>query len=81
LICPSNRALDYIQFEHQSPSAASRQARKIAALAEAWQVPVVPRTAGQMQNNFHVRDGASINAPMAEVVSARGCRGGNELFW
>ena len=54
------------------------QARKIAALAEAHAVPVVPH-AGQM-HNFHVVM-ASVNAPMAEYFPPVDVEVGNELFW
>jgi L-alanine-DL-glutamate epimerase-like enolase superfamily enzyme len=54
------------------------QARKIAALAEAHGVPVVPH-AGQM-HNFHVVM-ASFNSPMAEYFPPVDVEVGNELFW
>jgi len=72
-----HRALDYIQFDTNRVGGIS-QARKIAALAEAWQVPVVPH-AGQM-HNFHVVM-ASVNAPMAEYFPPVDVEVGNELFW
>ena len=59
-------------------SAASPQARKIAALAEAYGVPVVPH-AGQM-HNYHVVM-ASLNSPMAEYFPPVDVEVGNELFW
>src|SRR6202142_3115852 len=55
-------ALDYIQFDTNRVGGIS-QARKITALAEAFQVPVVPH-AGQM-HNYHVVM-ASLNSPIAE---------------
>jgi L-alanine-DL-glutamate epimerase-like enolase superfamily enzyme len=70
-------ALDYIQFDTNRVGGIS-QARKIAALAEAWQVPVVPH-AGQM-HNFHVVM-ASVNSPMAEYFPPVDVEVGNELFW
>jgi L-rhamnonate dehydratase len=71
------RALDYIQFDTNRVGGIS-QARKIAALAEAFQVPVVPH-AGQM-HNFHVVM-ASLNSPMAEYFPPVDVEVGNELFW
>jgi L-rhamnonate dehydratase len=71
------RALDYIQFDTNRVGGIS-QARKIAALAEACQVPVVPH-AGQM-HNFHVVM-ASVNSPMAEYFPPVDVEVGNELFW
>ena len=56
------RALDYIQFDTNRVGGLT-QARKIAALAEAYSVPVIPH-AGQM-HNYHVVM-ASLNSPMAE---------------
>ncbi len=55
-------ALDYIQFDTNRFGGIS-QARKISALAESFQVPVVPH-AGQM-HNYHVVM-ASLNSPIAE---------------
>ena len=54
--------MDYIQFDTNRVGGIT-QARKIAALAEAYSVPVIPH-AGQM-HNFHVVM-ASLNSPMAE---------------
>jgi L-alanine-DL-glutamate epimerase-like enolase superfamily enzyme len=54
------------------------QARKIAALAEAHSIPVIPH-AGQM-HNFHVVM-ASFNSPMAEFFPPVSVEVGNELFW
>ena len=54
------------------------QARKISAMAEAFQVPVIPH-AGQM-HNFHVVM-ASLNSPMAEFFPQVDVEVGNELFW
>jgi L-rhamnonate dehydratase len=54
-------ALDYIQFDTNRVGGIS-QARKIAALAESFQVPVVPH-AGQMHNAHVVM--ASVNSTMA----------------
>ncbi len=70
-------ALDYIQFDTNRVGGIS-QARKISALAEAFQVPVVPH-AGQM-HNYHVVM-ASLNSPMAEFFPKVDVEVGNELFW
>jgi L-rhamnonate dehydratase len=71
------RAVDYIQFDTNRVGGIT-QARKVAALAEAYSVPVVPH-AGQM-HNFHVVM-ASYNSPMAEFFPAVDVEIGNELFW
>jgi L-rhamnonate dehydratase len=70
-------ALDYIQFDTNRVGGIT-QARKIAAIAEAFAVPVVPH-AGQM-HNFHVVM-ASLNSPMAEFFPPVDVEIGNELFW
>ena len=70
-------ALDYIQFDTNRVGGIS-QARKICALAEAFQVPVVPH-AGQM-HNYHVVM-ASLNSPIAEFFPKVDVEVGNELFW
>jgi len=71
------RAVDYIQFDTNRVGGLT-QARKIAALAEAWSVPVVPH-AGQMHNYHLVM--ASLNSPMAEFFPVVDVEVGNELFW
>ena len=71
------RALDYIQFDTNRVGGLT-QARKIAALAEAYSVPVIPH-AGQM-HNYHVVM-ASLNSPMAEYFPVVDVEVGNELFW
>lgn len=71
------RAVDYIQFDTNRVGGVT-QARKIAALAEAHSVPVVPH-AGQM-HNYHVVM-ASLNSPMAEHFPMVDVEVGNELFW
>ncbi|HEY7090063.1 MAG TPA: L-rhamnonate dehydratase [Tepidisphaeraceae bacterium] len=71
------RAVDYIQFDTNRVGGLT-QARKIAALAEAYQVPVIPH-AGQM-HNYHVVM-ASLNSPMAEFFPPVDVEVGNELFW
>jgi L-rhamnonate dehydratase len=70
-------ALDYIQFDTNRVGGIS-QARKISALAESFQVPVVPH-AGQM-HNFHVVM-ANLNSPIAEFFPKVDVEVGNELFW
>jgi L-alanine-DL-glutamate epimerase-like enolase superfamily enzyme len=70
-------ALDYIQFDTNRVGGIS-QARKISALAESFQVPVVPH-AGQM-HNYHVVM-ASLNSPIAEFFPKVDVEVGNELFW
>jgi L-alanine-DL-glutamate epimerase-like enolase superfamily enzyme len=71
------KAVDYIQFDTNRVGGIS-QARKVAALAEAHSVPVVPH-AGQM-HNFHIVM-ASYNSPMAEFFPVVDVEVGNELFW
>ena len=71
------RAVDYIQFDTNRVGGIT-QARKIAALAEAHSIPVVPH-AGQM-HNYHVVM-ASLNSPIAEYFPVVDVEVGNELFW
>jgi len=71
------RAIDYIQFDTNRVGGIT-QARKIQAMAEAFEVPVIPH-AGQM-HNFHVVM-ASYNSPMAEFFPPVDVEVGNELFW
>jgi L-rhamnonate dehydratase len=71
------KAVDYIQFDTNRVGGIT-QARKIAALAEAYSVPVIPH-AGQM-HNFHIVM-ASLNSPMAEFFPVVDVEVGNELFW
>jgi L-rhamnonate dehydratase len=71
------KALDYIQFDTNRVGGIT-QARKIAALAEAHSVPVIPH-AGQMHNYHLVM--ASLNSPMAEYFPVVDVEVGNELFW
>jgi len=71
------RALDYIQFDTNRVGGIT-QARKIAAMAETYSVPVIPH-AGQM-HNYHVVM-ASLNSPMAEYFPVVDVEVGNELFW
>ncbi len=71
------KAIDYIQFDTNRVGGITH-ARKVAALAEAHAVPVIPH-AGQM-HNFHVVM-ASLNSPMAEFFPRVDVEIGNELFW
>jgi L-alanine-DL-glutamate epimerase-like enolase superfamily enzyme len=71
------RAVDYIQFDTNRVGGLT-QARKIAALAEAHSIPVIPH-AGQV-HNYHVVM-ASLNSPMAEFFPPVDVEVGNELFW
>src|SRR6516162_3005178 len=71
------RAVDYIQFDTNRVGGLT-QARKIAALAEAYSIPVIPH-AGQMHNYHLVM--ASFNSPMAEYFPVVNVEVGNELFW
>ena len=71
------RSVDYIQFDTNRVGGLT-QARKIAALAEAHQIPVIPH-AGQM-HNYHIVM-ASLNSPMAEFFPQVDVEVGNELFW
>ena len=70
-------SVDYIQFDTNRVGGLT-QARKIAAVAEAHSIPVVPH-AGQM-HNYHVVM-ASLNSPMAEFFPPVDVEVGNELFW
>ena len=75
--CSTRARVDYVQFDTNRVGGLT-QARKIAALAEAHQVPVIPH-AGQM-HNYHVVM-ASLNSPMAEYFPIVDVEVGNELFW
>jgi hypothetical protein len=70
-------ALDYNQFDTNRVGGVSR-ARKTAALAEAYQIPVIPH-AGQVYN-YHVVM-VRLNSPMAEFFPRVDVEVGNELFW
>jgi L-rhamnonate dehydratase len=72
-----HRAVDYIQFDMNRVGGFTA-ARKIAAMAEAFGIPVVPH-AGQMHNYHLVM--ASYNSPMAEFFPPVTIEVGNELFW
>jgi L-lyxonate dehydratase len=71
------KAVDYIQFDTNRVGGIT-QARKIAALAEAHSVPVVPHS-GQMHNLHIVM--SSLNCPLAEFFPIVDVEVGNELFW
>jgi L-alanine-DL-glutamate epimerase-like enolase superfamily enzyme len=71
------RAVDVIQFDTNRVGGLTA-ARKIAVLAEAHSIPVIPH-AGQM-HNYHVVM-ASLNSPMAEFFPPVDVEVGNELFW
>ncbi|PYV19456.1 MAG: L-rhamnonate dehydratase [Acidobacteria bacterium] len=71
------RALDVIQFDTNRVGGIT-QARKVSALAEAHEVPVIPH-AGQM-HNYHIVQ-ANLNSPMAEFFPKVDVEIGNELFW
>jgi L-alanine-DL-glutamate epimerase-like enolase superfamily enzyme len=71
------KAVDYIQFDTNRVGGIT-QARKVAALAEAHSVPVIPH-AGQLHNYHLVM--ASYNSPMAEYFPIVDVEVGNELFW
>jgi L-alanine-DL-glutamate epimerase-like enolase superfamily enzyme len=71
------RAMDVIQFDTNRVGGIT-QAMKIAALAEAFDLAVIPH-AGQMHNDHVVM--ASPAAPMAECFPKVPVEVGNELFW
>jgi L-rhamnonate dehydratase len=72
-----SEAIDYVQFDTNRVGGITA-ARKIAALAEAHSVLVIPH-AGQMHNYHLVM--ASYNSPMAEFFPPVAVELGNELFW
>jgi L-rhamnonate dehydratase len=71
------RALDVIQYDTNRVGGISA-ARKVNALAEAYQIPVIPH-AGQM-HNYHLTM-ASTASPMAEFFPVHDVEVGNELFY
>ena len=71
------KAVDYIQFDTNRVGGIT-QARKVSALAEAYEVPVVPH-AGQL-HNYHIVM-SSFNCPIAEFFPPVDVEVGNELFW
>jgi len=72
-----HHAMDIIQFDINRVGGIS-QAQKIVALAEAFNIAVIPH-AGQM-HNYHVVM-ANIACPMAEYFPKVPVEVGNELFW
>jgi L-alanine-DL-glutamate epimerase-like enolase superfamily enzyme len=71
------RAVDVVQFDVNRVGGIS-QAHRIAALADAFSVPVIPH-AGQL-HNYHIVM-AHLNAPIAEYFPKHPVEIGNELFW
>ena len=71
------RAVDVVQFDTNRVGGIT-QAHKICALAEAFQIPVIPH-AGQV-HNFHISM-STINAPIVEYFPFWPVEIGNELFW
>ncbi len=70
-------ALSYIQYDNNRVGGFTI-AQKINALAEAYQVPVIPH-AGQM-HNYHLTM-SNFNCPMAEYFPVSDVEVGNELFY
>jgi L-rhamnonate dehydratase len=71
------KAVSVIQYDTNRVGGITA-AQKINALAEAYQVPVVPH-AGQM-HNYHLTM-ANVNCPMSEYFPAFDVEVGNELFY
>ena len=71
------KAVDVVQFDTNRVGGIT-QAHKICALAEAFQIPVIPH-AGQV-HNFHISM-SSLNAPIVEYFPFWPVEIGNELFW
>ena len=71
------KALSYIQYDTNRVGGITA-AQKINALAEAYQIPVVPH-AGQM-HNYHLTM-ANINCPISEFFPVHDVEIGNELFY
>ena len=71
------KAIDVVQFDTNRVGGIT-QAHKISALAEAFQIPVIPH-AGQV-HNFHISM-SSVNAPIVEYFPFWPVEIGNELFW
>lgn len=72
-----HKAMDIIQFDTNRVGGIT-QAQKVCALAEAFEVQVIPH-AGQM-HNYHVVM-ANMACPMAEFFPKVPVEVGNELFW
>ena len=71
------KAVSYIQYDTNRVGGITA-AHKINALAEAYQVPVVPH-AGQM-HNYHLTM-ANLNCPISEFFPVHEVEVGNELFY
>jgi L-alanine-DL-glutamate epimerase-like enolase superfamily enzyme len=71
------KAISYIQYDTNRVGGITA-AQKINALAEAYQVPVVPH-AGQM-HNYHLTM-ANFNCPISEFFPVHDVEIGNELFY
>jgi len=71
------KAISYIQYDTNRVGGITA-AQKINALAEAYQVPVVPH-AGQM-HNYHLTM-ANVNCPISEYFPVHDVEIGNELFY
>ncbi len=71
------KALSYIQYDTNRVGGITA-AQKINALAEAYQIPVIPH-AGQM-HNYHLTM-ANINCPISEFFPVHDVEIGNELFY
>jgi L-alanine-DL-glutamate epimerase-like enolase superfamily enzyme len=70
-------AVSYIQYDANRVGGITA-AQKINALAEAYQIPVVPH-AGQM-HNYHLTI-ANLNCPIFEFFAVHDVEVGNELFY
>jgi L-rhamnonate dehydratase len=70
-------AVSYIQYDTNRVGGITA-AQKINALAEAFQVPVIPH-AGQM-HNYHLTM-ANLNCPISEFFPVHDVEVGNELFY
>ncbi|WP_440696027.1 L-rhamnonate dehydratase [Candidatus Pelagibacter sp. HIMB109] len=71
------KAVSYIQYDTNRVGGITA-AQKINALAEAYQVPVIPH-AGQM-HNYHLTM-ANLNCPFSEFFPVHDVEIGNELFY
>ena len=71
------KAVSYIQYDTNRVGGITA-AQKINALAEAYQIPVVPH-AGQM-HNYHLTM-ANVNCPISEFFPVHDVEIGNELFY
>jgi L-alanine-DL-glutamate epimerase-like enolase superfamily enzyme len=71
------KAISYIQYDTNRVGGITA-AHKINALAEAYQVPVVPH-AGQM-HNYHLTM-SNLNCPISEFFPVHDVEVGNELFY